>query len=172
MPLIYVTGSAGSGKSTVQQELRRRGYDSYDFDAPGISAAHDRDGRIVKVPNARERPPDWFDKHSWRMVDGALERLRLKGETGLVILCGAMTSAEDRGLFDQTIFLDIDERTLRTRLANRTGNDFGQVEQELARILAVHKTLREKYRDKGVAIVDASMPLGEVVDQIVALLPS
>jgi len=170
MPLVYITGIAGSGKSTVQQELKRRGHDAYDADEPGIGAAHDRNGLIVKVPDASERSPDWFQRHSWRMIDGALERLQLKAETDYVFLCGAVTSAEDRGLFAQTICLDIDEATLRTRLASREGNDFGQSQHELARILEVHKTATENYRQKGAAVVDATRPLHEVVDAILALV--
>ena len=81
-----------------------------------------------------------------------------------------MTSAEDKGLFDRIICLDIDETTLRSRLASRVGNDFGQSEQELALILEVHKTVTEAYRAKGAAIFDATRPLGEVVDSILAVV--
>ena len=90
------------------------------------------------------------------MVDGSLERLQFKAEIGYVFLCGAVTSAEDRGLFALTICLDIDEATLRTRLASREGNDFGQSQHELTRILEVHKTANENYRQKGAAVVDAT----------------
>jgi dephospho-CoA kinase len=170
MPLIYVTGIAGSGKSTVQQELKKRGYDSYDVDEPGIGAAHDKQGKIVKVPDANERSPDWFETHSWRMVDGAIEMLKKRAETGLVFLCGATTVNENTGVFDQTICLDIDEATLRKRLAEREGNDFGQSEHELRRILGFYKTATEKYRSQGADIIDATQPVDKVIDDILRLV--
>jgi dephospho-CoA kinase len=166
MPLIYITGIAGSGKSAVQKELKRLGYDSYDVDEPGIGAAHDGQGKVVQVPDAVDRSPDWFDTHSWRMVDGAMDKLRKRAETGLVFLCGATTIHENTGVFDQTICLDVDEATLRERLAKREDNDFGQSEHELRRILDFHKTATERHRSQGAIIINATQPLDKVVEDI------
>ncbi|MEI7522645.1 MAG: AAA family ATPase [Candidatus Saccharibacteria bacterium] len=170
MPLIYITGIAGSGKSTVQKELKRRGHNSYDVDEPGIGAAHDQQGNIVKVPDVAERSPDWFDTHSWRMVDGAIEKLQAKAKTGLVFLCGATTINENTGVFDRTIRLDIDEATLRKRLAQRKENDFGQSEHELQRILDFHKAATDKYKNQDADIIDATQPLDKVIEDILRLV--
>jgi dephospho-CoA kinase len=167
MSLIYVTGIAGSGKSTVCKELKKRGYDSYDVDQPGISAAYDnKTGNIVKVPDSDVRPPKWFESHSWRMVDGAIDTLKERAKLGTVFLCGATTANENAGVFDQTIYLHIDEPTLRKRLAKREGNDFGKSEHELNQILAFHKTATDKYKNDRVKIVDATQTLNNVVDEI------
>jgi dephospho-CoA kinase len=36
MGIIYITGSAGSGKSTVKRELLSRGYEAFDVDEDGF----------------------------------------------------------------------------------------------------------------------------------------
>ena len=137
-----------------------------------MSAAHDPKGEIVKVPDADERPAGWFESHSWHMLDGAIEKLKKQSETELVFLCGVTTINENKGLFDQTICLDIDEATLRERIARRAqseDNDFGGSEHELKQILAFHKTATDKYRRQGAQIIDATQQLNKVVDDILSL---
>jgi dephospho-CoA kinase len=36
MPLIYITGPTGSGKSTICSELKAEGYETYDIDSEGV----------------------------------------------------------------------------------------------------------------------------------------
>lgn len=172
MPLIYITGIAGAGKSTVRNKLTELGYTAYDVDEPGIGAAHDTQGRIVKVPTAADRSPDWFETHSWRLIDGAIEKLQEQAATDLVFLCGTTTANQNAPAFDQTICLDIDEPTLRKRLAERKDNDFGRSEHELRRILSRHKIVTEKYREQGVPTVDATQAVDEVVEDILKLIRS
>src|ERR1035438_1273582 len=111
MPLIYITCIAGSGKSTIQKELKKRGYDAYGVDERGFSAAFDhKTGQIVKVPGADKRTPGWFEEHSWRTLPGAIEKLKQQASNKLVFLCrGALTDEVLRAVFDQIMCLDIDE---------------------------------------------------------------
>jgi hypothetical protein len=69
-------------------------------------------------------------------------------------------------LFSKTIYLTIDEATLRERLATRTSNDFGKSDHELAAVLKWHKVGPEQYRTFGATIIDATQPLADVVDDV------
>lgn len=66
--------------------------------------------------------------------------------------------------------LTIDEETLRHRIATRTTNDFGKTTAELGLILKWHKILEQDNRHYGAVMIDATRPLDEVVDDIVAVL--
>ena len=56
--LVWVTGSSGTGKSTVRVELARRGYASFDTDQDGITAWRDRTtGQEVDYPSDLARDP-------------------------------------------------------------------------------------------------------------------
>ena len=66
------------------------------------------------------------------------------------------------------IYLTIDEHTLRHRLASRTSNDFGRAPEELAAILTWHKVGDADFARFGATIIDATLPLHEVVDKVLA----
>ncbi len=168
MSLIYITGVSGSGKSTVQKALQKLGFDAYDVDDRDISGAYDlKTGEVVDMPVAEERTPDWFSEHSWRILPGAVEKLKATADNNLVFLCGAAENDKDFvRLFDSIICLDIDESTLRHRIAARQDNDYGKNEHELRQILDWHKTATEDYKKLGATVVDASQPLEKVIDTI------
>ncbi|WP_405057154.1 hypothetical protein OG474_31015 [Kribbella sp. NBC_01505] len=55
MPLFYVAGASGSGKSTVCAELVRRGHPSYDVDADRLGVWLDGAGLSVDADTVRRR---------------------------------------------------------------------------------------------------------------------
>ncbi len=168
MPLIYVTGCAGSGKTTVKSELIKLGYEAHHEDDPDIGAAHNRlTNQPVKVPLADQRTEKWFSEHEWRVFPDTLTKLKDQSSGKFIFLCGNIASEQQlREVFDRTIFLDIDEGTMRTRLAARQGNDFGKTEAEVQMILARYKTLKELASKVGVEFVDASQPIDKVVENV------
>ena len=61
MPLVYVTGSPGVGKSTIDQSLREQGLESYDIDTPRFGGPYSIDsGESVTIPPVEARSDDWF----------------------------------------------------------------------------------------------------------------
>ncbi len=169
MPLIYVTGIAGSGKSAAQKELQRRGYEAHDVDEPGIGAAYNlQTGEIVSIPDAAERSPEWFEAHTWKMDLEAVKELKARSLHGVIYLCGrAGNESEAWRLFDKVVYLDINDDTLRWRLAVREDNDFGKTEHELQQILKRNKRAREEFEPLGAVFIDASESLDKVVGEIV-----
>jgi broad-specificity NMP kinase len=170
MPLVYVTGISGAGKSTVCRELRRRGVDPHDTDEDGNAVWVDvATGATTSACGSDD--PEWLATHEWRLVPDRVAALARQATDRLVFLCGsAANEAVVWPHFTTVIYLAVDERTLRHRLATRTTNDFGKAPHELAAILGWHRV--DAYRRFGAVVVDATQPLPDVVDEVIAITTS
>ena len=169
MPLIYVTGISGAGKSAVCNELHRRGYEAHDTDQDeNVVWVNRKTGEVTAVANAADRGrPGWLDDQEWRVVPSRVQALVGRATDRLVFLCGS-TANEDEvwHLFSRVIYLAIDEPTLRDRLASRTSNDFGKTPWELEAVLSWHQVGEADYERFGAVIIDATLPLHDVVDNV------
>jgi hypothetical protein len=137
-----VEGLSGSGKSSVYEELIRRGYRAVSTD------------RAWKTRNSA-----WDEQ---RAV-GELER----PEPDVVFVCGSGRN-RDRFLphFAAVFNLCVDDDTMRRRLRERTNNDTGKEPDELERILEQN---RNGEKPAGAVDLDATRPLDVVVDEILRL---
>ena len=170
MPLIYVTGISGSGKSAVLRELRARGYLAYGVD-------EDEYGKWVNLRSGEEEPfpyesdldiHEWYTDHLWTLDIGKITSLRERSDNddSLVFLCGvAAGDAEAWEYFDVVCALVVNEATIRERVEMRL-DDFGKSPEELSQILAWNIGFEAAYRGFGAVIIDAEQPLSAVVDGI------
>lgn len=71
-------------------------------------------------------------------------------------------------LFTKVIALSVDEATIRSRIENREDNHFGKDPEEMKIVLDWLKRYDETYRDFGAIIVDATKPLDQVVQKVLA----
>lgn len=174
MPLIYITGISGSGKSAVRDELTKRGYEAHGTDEDGIAFFYNNETgeALTRRVTAKERTPEWRKLYTWKASRGKIAQLAEKAKDKPVFLCGTTSNDADElwDLFDKKIALHIDETTLKDRILNRTGNDFGKNPNELAMLLEWQKTAQADYEKLGAAIVDATKPLDEVVDNVLRLI--
>lgn len=170
MPLVYITGISGSGKSSVRDELIRRGYEVYGTDEDDLAYFYnDITGeRVTKHATAQVRTPEWRAQHSWKLPRAKLNQLVTDSEGKLVFITGVTANDADElwDLFSRVFALSVDEETLRKRIAVRKGNDFGKSKHELGAILAWQKTADDDYQKLGATIIDANRPLHVVVDDI------
>jgi adenylate kinase family enzyme len=170
MALIYITGIAGSGKSTVRQELLRRGYKVYGGAEDGIAAFFNNDSgkRVERLVPAKERTPEWLSIHSWRIPLAVITKLRLLAKDEPVYVCAYTSNDKSElwGLFDKIFALTTDKETIKYRITNRTNNDVGKTSNELKDILNQQKTAEEEYQKLGAIIIDAKQPITRVVDEI------
>lgn len=173
MSLIYVTGNAGAGKSTVCKELKARGYDQvHDIDENDISAWYDRaTGKRVEYPKKDEqRTKAWNDNHSYKMARSRIEQFTKASKTKTIYLCGQSIHDEEVwDLFDSTIFLVVDKENLKYRLATREGNVFGKTPGEIDAIMEVHEPFQRKHQKNGALLIDATREISKVVDEIIRL---
>jgi len=173
MPLIYVTGNAGAGKSTICKELKARGYDEvYDIDENNIAAWYDRaTGERVEYPKKDEqRTKAWNDKHSYKMARSRIEQFAKDSKNETIYLCGQSIHDEEVwDLFDDTIFLVVDKESLKYRLTNREGNVFGKTPGELTAIMEVHDSFQLKHQKNGATFIEATRQISKVVEEIINL---
>ena len=146
-----VEGLSGAGKSSVYEELIRRGYKA-------IST--DRAWKCYGDPDTGLRGGSMWDEQK---AVSELER----PEPEVLFVCGSSRN-RDRFLpyFTKVFNLRIDDDTMRRRLQERTNNDFGKQAEELELMLTLNQS---DEKPAGAIDVDATQPLHQVVDEVLRL---
>jgi hypothetical protein len=145
---------SGAGKSSVYEELIRRGYKAVSTD------------RAWKVHADPDSGPPVRPTHSMWNEQKAVSELE-RSEPDVLFVCGSSRN-RDRFLpyFTKVFNLRIDDDTMRCRLQERTNNDFGKQPEELELMLALN---RREEKPAGAIDVDATQPLDQVVDELLRL---
>ena len=152
-----VEGLSGAGKSSVYEELIRRGYKA-------IST--DRAWKFHRNPDTGlPGGPSHYDNAVWDQQK-ALRELE-SPEPDVLFVCGSSRN-RDRFLpyFTKVFNLRIDDDTMRRRLEERTNNEFGKQPEEVELMLRLN---RSDEKPAGAIDVDASQPLRQVVDELLRL---
>jgi dephospho-CoA kinase len=173
MPLVYITGNSGAGKSAVRKELILRGYEAHDTDENDISSWQNKyTGNIVERPLIEtDRTNAWYSEHDWNMSRNKIDNLAKQANDKLIFLCGSTSNADEMlGFFNKVYYLSVDKDTLKERLTSRTSNDFGKAPDELNNILGWHMSLEERYKNHGAHLIDATQPINSIVDEILSTL--
>ena len=150
-----IEGVSGTGKTSVCDELRRRGY----------HAVHgDRDLAYQGDPKTGE-PLDSFahEHHIWD-VDKVRALVTDRSQAASFFCGGSRNFERFIELFDEVFVLEIDLGTLNQRLALRPENEWGGRASERELIARLHAT--EEDLPKNAIKVDATAPVSHVVDAI------
>ncbi len=171
MSLIFVTGISGAGKTTVREELSRRGLRAYDTDEDEIAQWRNKiTGEITPLVAADDRTPAFIAANDWIAHPERVRDLAWEGEQTTVFLCGSVGNDDEVWSFFTKVFvLSIDEDTMRRRLATRTSHDFGTKPHELEILLAWRRMIEDHYAGLGARIVDATRSPASVADEILRL---
>ncbi|MFJ7214065.1 AAA family ATPase [Amycolatopsis sp. NPDC098790] len=174
MPLVWVTGNSGAGKSAVCAALKARGELAVDADWEGYNHWVDRTTREVVVDPPDPVPAGWLDRFGWETGRAEVEALAARAHEGVAFFCGSSENDEEvRDLFDLVVCLVVDDDTLRDRLLTRTSNSFGKHPEELAAALDANAGAETTYRRLGATVVvDGRRPLPEVADAVLAAAAS
>lgn len=170
MSLIYITGMPSSGKSTIRQELQRKGFVAYGGAEDGLAAFFNNEtGERTDWVKSSDRTSEWNKHHTWKIPRKTIEELRQNSEGKTVFLCAVTRNDKDElwDLFDTVIALTINEDTLKHRLATRTNNDVGKSKHELEVLIERQKTAKAEYEKLGAYLVDATRPIDQVVEEII-----
>jgi shikimate kinase len=138
---------SGTGKSTLVQALRQRGFVAYDADDDGFSEPR-ADGR-------------W----GWRRE--AVAGLLAAGGEDMLFFAGC--SEEQAGLpFDYRILLTAPDAVLVARLRTRTNNPYARTGRELAQVLADRDEIEPLLRRAADLVLTTTAPPARLVDAILA----
>ena len=150
-----IEGLSGTGKTSVCNELQRRGY----------HAIHgDRELAYRGDPETGE-PTDGFahEDHIWH-VD-KVKALVANQDEAVTFFCGGSRNfAKFMELFDGVFVLEVDLDTLNRRLDERT-DEWGEKQTERELIVRLHQTKEDI--PKNDIIIDATASVARVVDEIV-----
>ncbi len=163
---IFITGIAGSGKTTVLAELQKRGYATIDLDATGICT-----WKNIATDEATEyglngRDQKWLNEHGWYCdVDTLKKLLSCIREDKDVFVAGFVDNIEDVVReFQKVFFLVASDDVTKERLSKRTNNHFGKKEDEQEIILSWKEEFMSKI--KNFTEVDANRTPNEVAEFI------
>jgi hypothetical protein len=155
MRRVLVTGMSGTGKSTALAELGRRGFRVVDTDSPAWSEW------ILAAGGAEG---EWL----WR--EDRIGRLLTSADEHTLYMSGCMSNQGkfyDR--FDAIVLLSAPAGVILDRVESRTTNDYGKGPGERDRILSHLGSVEPLLRATCTHEVDASRPLDDVVDALVAI---
>jgi shikimate kinase len=167
--LIFVTGISTSGKSTVASELQKRGYEAYDTEHNGISAWYNKQSgnRAAEFGEMPERTQEWLGQHEWLISAKWVAEIAAKAEHKPIFLCGGSSNEpEIRDMCQKVIWLKTDEATIRKRVVIPRDHDYGTKPHELAAAIKSNRQKEAEYTAISAIMVDATQPIGRVVDEI------
>lgn len=152
-----IEGVSGTGKTSVCDELQRRGF----------HAIHgDRELAYRGDPETGE-PREGFahEHHIWH-VD-KVQALVSNQDEAVTFFCGGSRNfSKFIDLFDGVFVLDVDVDTLHRRLDERPDDEWGGgIPMERAHVVRLHQT-KEDVPKNGI-VIDATAPIEQVVDEIV-----
>ena len=150
-----IEGVSGTGKTSVCEELGRRGY----------TAIHgDRELRRRGRPITFSSPETRHQHNLWDVEK--VRRLVANQEDEVTFFCGGSRNFKEFiDLFDEVFILDVDAETLNKRLDSRP-DDWGKSRSERELILRLHAT-KEDIPGRGI-VLDAAQPLASLVDEILS----
>jgi shikimate kinase len=142
---VLVTGMSGVGKSTLLEEMSRRGYPVVDTDYDG-----------------------------WTLSDGTWDEPRmaaLLAERSEVVVSGTV---ENQGRFydrfDQIVLLTVPLNVLLDRVLRRSNNPYGKTAEQQAEIEGYLGEVEPLLRLRATLELDGRRPVGELADIVERLL--
>lgn len=163
---ILIEGVSGVGKTSVAEELERRGHHVIHGDRVLAYYGDPSTGEeLTPPPGLNDAEAVAWGNARWIWPVETVKALIANHTHPVTFFCGGSRNwSQFIALFDRVFILEIDHATLMRRLANRPEYEFGgrAVEQQL--IAHLHETKQDIPKDG--TIIDATRPVAEVVDEI------
>jgi broad-specificity NMP kinase len=158
MKIYLIDGVSGAGKTTVCDELNKRGYKAIEAD----EVLADWIDPLTGLPTEDHSSYNWhWDK---KKFDSLVQDTR---EGNLFICGGAMNKPDFLHHFSKIFTLHLDDETLKERLRNRTNNDYGKKPEELAFQLKENQLTEQYSKERGAILIDATQPIKTIVEEII-----
>jgi len=161
MNIYLIDGVSGAGKTTICDELNKRGYKAIEAD----EVLADWINPLTGLPTDDHSSYNWhWDKNRFDAL------IKEAGEHDLFICGGAMNKPDFLHHFAKIFTLHLDDETLKRRLLHRTNNDYGKKPEELAFQLKENQLTGEYSKNRGAILIDATKPVNTIVEEIISNL--
>ncbi|MFI5287919.1 MAG: AAA family ATPase [Candidatus Dormiibacterota bacterium] len=157
MKRVLITGMSGSGKSSVIRELAALGYKAVDTDWD------------PRWEESSHRSQHGISESDWVWREDEIQAL-LDAEDAEVLFISACVPNQGKfySQFDHIVLLSAPESVTVERLTGRINNAYGKRPEELADVLRYKETVEPMLRKGATLEINASIPLLQVVEQILA----
>ncbi|WP_421759328.1 AAA family ATPase [Devosia sp.] len=162
-----IEGVSGTGKTSVAEELARRGYHVVHGDRELSYVGDPETGVPLDRPGATAGSFAWgHEHHIWDIQK--VRAIVADRSHAISFFCGGSRNFRHFiDLFDGVFVLEVDLDTLNRRLATRPADEFGGRAEERAFVSQLHATGEDVPREA--VRVDATHALADVVDVILAV---
>ena len=163
-----IEGVSGAGKTSVAEELQRRGHHVVHGDRELAYVGDPETGEPLDGA-APEGVADslWWEYERWIWNVDKVRSLVADQRRAQSFFCGGSRNSHHFiDLFDEVFVLEVDLDTLNVRVAPREEDEFGGKPEEWVLIARVHASREGLPRDA--VSIDATAPIARVVDEILA----
>lgn len=165
MKRIFITGIAGTGKSTMASILKERGFNTLDIDHVQdlCSWVNNDTGEKVTVSNPDNK---FIDEHDYKCDMPKLEKLLNEFRDHVFVFGSVGDNSDFIPLFDTLVLLQCEPKTLIHRLRNRDTNVFGKEEEVQSRMLEWKKKFDEIMLKAGAVPISTEAGTETAADEI------
>lgn len=159
---FLVTGPTGVGKSEVSVLLSAAGFHSVEADRAFGYHGNLQTGERTDYPD--QVTHEWYESFGWLWPPKAVHELLADASRPLLFVCGgADNEAQFYSRFDRVFVLHATTATLLRRLARREPSDLTRHPVAIHRLRESNQRPPHLPRDARIVIVDAEVPIVEVV---------
>ncbi|WP_264774859.1 AAA family ATPase [Deinococcus aetherius] len=160
MKRILITGMSGTGKTSVIEELSRRGFTAIDTDSDEWC-----EWTVGHEVGSETSEPDWV----WR-EDRMWHLLSEPREAPLFVSGCKTNQGKFYDRFDHVVLLSALPEVMLERIKGRTNNPYGKSAEERDRILQHVRFVEPLLRHRATLELDTSaLTVAEVADRLLAL---
>lgn len=164
---FFVSGPAGSGKTTLAATLREMGYNAIDE----MSLGHFAGEQGQPIPSGDIHPEDeaWSQVHRWSLDEKRLRQILAEHLGDHLFVCGSSRNQYNFfPLFDKILFLDVNDRTLLERLGNERDHNYGKHPFQRRKVIDDLDHFRKVMKEHGATFIDAEQAPKAVAQTVLA----
>lgn len=169
MKRIYITGVSGTGKTTISNELKKRGILSLDISIknPNLDCYWENKKTKERVQYKPDADMEWFKLHG-RICDPVVLKNYLNNHKEIVVITGLASNQDEYlDIFDEVILLQCKEEVFLNRMENRTTNLFGKKQIEREQMLGWYKDFEKNLIQKGAKPLNNDGDISEIVERVI-----